>query len=302
MRYVTTPDGTELYVKQWGEGRPVVMLHGWPLSSDTFDDLGLALAAAGLRGIAYDRRGFGRSSQPWQGYDYDTMADDLAAVLKATDCRDAVLVGFSMGGGEVARYMSRHDAANVSRAVLIASVVPYMSKTDDHPEGVDAEVFAGMADAMRRDRAGFWSGFFKDFYGIGTLSKPVSSEVVDWSRQLAMQAGLKATLACAEAFATTDFRRDLASFRVPTLIIHGTADKTVPIDATARKAAAGIAGSELVEYDGAPHGLLASHKERIADDVIAFITGRRPARSEAEADMPVTLLPDVFVPGVTTLT
>ncbi len=296
MRFVTTADGTELYVKQWGEGRPVVLIHGWPLSADTFDDLALALAGAGLRAIAYDRRGFGRSSQPWQGYDYDTLADDLEAVMQGTDCHDATLVGFSMGGGEVARYMSRFGGANVSRAVLLASVVPYLSKTADHPEGVEAEVFAGMADGMRRDRASFWTTFFKNFYGIGTLSHPVSDEVAEWSSRLAMQASLRATLACAEAFATTDFRPDLAAFTVPTLIIHGTGDKIVPIEATARKAAAGIAGSELIEYDGAPHGLLSSHKDRLAADVIAFITGVPRQTHDSDAETPV-ILPD-FMPGL----
>ena len=234
MRFVTTRDGTELYVKQWGQGPPVVLLHGWPLSSDTFDDLSMALADAGLRAIAYDRRGFGRSSQPWTGYDYDTLADDLAAVMAGDRCRRRHAVGFSMGGGEVARFMSRHDGAGVARAVLIASVVPYMLKTADHPDGVEQHVFDEMAEALRTDRAAFWTGFFKDFYGVGLLAQPASDEVLAWSSALAMQAGLKATLDCAEAFATTDFRPDLASFRVPTLIIHGTGDKTVPIAATAR--------------------------------------------------------------------
>jgi non-heme chloroperoxidase len=271
MAYINTRSNVHLYVKDWGTGRPVVMMHGWPLSADTFDDMSIAIADAGMRAIAYDRRGFGRSDQPWDGYDYDTLADDLADVLEETDAKDATLVGFSMGGGEVARYMSRHAGRNVKQAVLIASVVPYMLKTADNPDGVDSDAFAKMAQGMKDDRAAFWTGFFKDFYGVGIASHPVSDEVLEWSRDVSMQASLKATLACASAFATTDFRPDLASFKVPTLIIHGTGDKTVPIDTSARKAAAGIAGSTLIEYEGAPHGLFASHKRRLISDVLQFL-------------------------------
>jgi non-heme chloroperoxidase len=272
MPFITTDDHVDLYLKDWGAGRPVILMHGWPLSADTFDDMAMAIGHAGMRAIAYDRRGFGRSSQPWEGYHYDRLADDLAAVLEYAGSDDAAIVGFSMGGGEVARYLSRHRGRRVSQAVLIASVVPYMLKTADNPNGVPQSVFDEMTQAMKDDRAKFWSGFFKDFYGVGTMSRPVSDEVLEWSRALSMQAGTKGTLDCAAAFATTDFRPDLASFNVPTLIIHGTADKTVPIDATARPAAKAIAGSTLIEYEGAPHGLFASHKQRLIDDVLAFLT------------------------------
>ncbi len=269
--YVTAKDGTQLYVKDWGSGRPVILLHGWPLSADSWDDQAMALADVGLRAISYDRRGFGRSSQPWSGYDYDTLTDDLAAVIEQTGATDAVLAGFSMGGGEVARYMSRHGGKNVSRAILVGAVVPYMLKTADNPHGTDASVFEKMTAGLKEDRAKFFGGFFKDFYGVGMMSHPVSSELLDHSRAVAMQASLKATLACAESFATTDFRGDLPAFKVPTLIIHGTGDKTVPIDASARAAAAGIAGSTLLEYDGAPHGLFATEKNRLTQDMLAFI-------------------------------
>ncbi|MEJ7686584.1 MAG: alpha/beta hydrolase [Variovorax sp.] len=271
MAFITTKDGTRLYCKDWGRGRPVILMHGWPLSSDSFDDLSQALADAGMRAIAYDRRGFGRSDQPSEGYDYDTFADDLAAVVEQTQAHGAALVGFSMGGGEVARYMSRHGGKGVTQAVLISSVVPYMLKTADNPHGVDSAMFDQMTQGMKEDRAKFFAAFFKDFYGVSLVSHAVSSEVIDWSRQMTMQAGLRPTLAAAKAFASTDFRGDLEAFKVPTLIVHGTSDKTVPIDATGRAAAKGIRGATLIEYDGAPHGVFASHKARLTSDVLSFL-------------------------------
>ncbi len=271
VAYITTRDNTKLYVKDWGTGRPVILMHGWPLSADSWDDQAVAIADAGFRTIAYDRRGFGRSDQPWSGYDYDTLADDLATVVEETGATDATMVGFSMGGGEVARYMSRHGGKNIAQAVLISSVVPYMLKTADNPDGVDQATFDQMTEGMKKDRAHFFAGFFRDFYGVGLVSHPVSDEVLEWSRNVSMQASLKATLDCANAFATTDFRPDLAAFSVPTLIIHGTADQTVPIDATGRAAARGIPHAKLIEYDGAPHGLFASHKDRLTKDLLAFL-------------------------------
>ncbi len=275
MPTITTRAGVALHVKDWGTGRPVVLLHGWPLSADTFDDLGMAIAGAGMRAIAYDRRGFGRSDQPWSGYDYDTLATDLADVIDKTGAIGAALVGFSMGGGEVVRYLSRFRDHTVTQAVLIGSVVPYMLQTPDNPTGVPQAVFDQMAQGIADDRAKFWSGFFPQFYGTGLLKRTVSQEVIDWSCDLAMQASLKATLDCAEAFSSTDFRPDLKAVTVPTLIIHGTEDATVPIDVSSRQAAAGIAGSVLKEYEGGPHGLLASHKDQIRDDVLSFLRSAR---------------------------
>ncbi|HEY0739083.1 MAG TPA: alpha/beta hydrolase [Herpetosiphonaceae bacterium] len=271
MPYITTRDNIRLYVKDWGSGRPVIMMHGWPLSADTWDETAMAIANAGFRAIAYDRRGFGRSDQPWDGYDYDTLADDLAAVIAETGANNATIVGFSMGGGEVARYMSRHGGRNVAQAALIASVVPYMLQTPDNPNGVPQATFDQITAGLKADRAHFYTSFFKDFYGVGLVSHPVSSEVIDWSRNVAMMAGFNATLGCANAFATTDFRPDLAAFTVPTLIIHGTSDQIVPIDASARKAAAKIPHAKLIEYDGGSHGLFATHKEQLTGDLLAFL-------------------------------
>ena len=287
MSTIRTRDRVNLYVKDWGQGRPVILLHGWPLSSDTFDDLSLAIAKNGMRAIAYDRRGFGRSDQPFTGYDYDTLADDLAAVIEATGASDATLLGFSMGGGEVVRYMSRHGGKNVRDVILVASVVPYMLKTPDNPHGTDRSTLDSMTQDLNEDRAKFWAGFFRRFYGVGALSHPVSEQVLQWSQNLAMQASLKATLDCAAAFSTTDFRPELASFNVPALIIHGTNDTTVPIDAAGRAAARGIANSTLIEFEGAPHGLFASHKERLIGDVLSFLGNSQPqANPQRETAVP----------------
>lgn len=274
MPMIETDDGTALYVKEWGDGPAVVLIHGWPLSADSWDDQALALADHGYRVISYDRRGFGRSDQPWDGYDYETLADDLAAVIEACDVENPALVGFSMGGGEVARYLTRHNGSGpgaVRKAALIASVVPFLLQTADHPDGAPEAVFAGMKAGLNKDRADFLKGFLKDFYGVGLLSSPVSEAQLEWSLQTALQAGLKGTLDCVDAFATTDFRPDLASFTMPTLILHGTADHTVPIDITARAAAKAIPHARLIEYDGAPHGLLATHKDSVIKDLIAFL-------------------------------
>lgn len=273
MNYVKTRDNTKLYVKDWGTGRPVILIHGWPLSADSWDDQAVAIAQAGFRAIAYDRRGFGRSSQPWSGYDYDTLADDLADVIAATGAEDATLVGFSMGGGEVARYMSRHKGKHVSQAALLASIVPFLLKTPDHPEGIDQSVFDEKLAQIKADRPNFLTGFYKTFYGVGVMAKPVSDEVIEWSRSISMQASLKATLDCSRALATTDFRPDLAAFQVPTLLIHGTADKNVPIDITSRAVVKSIRQAKLIEYDGAAHGILATHKEEVTRDLLAFLTG-----------------------------
>ena len=271
MSYITTKDNTKLFHKDWGSGQPVIFLHGWPLSSDSWDDHAMAVADAGFRAISYDRRGFGRSTHPWTGYDYNTLADDLADVIEQKDAQNAILVGFSMGGGEVARYMSRHAGKNIAKAVLVSSVVPYMLKTQDNPHGTDQAKFDDMAAAIKEDRALFFADFFKTFFGVSLLSSPVSEETIQWCCNVAMTANLKATLACAKAFSSTDFRPDLTHFKVPALIIHGTDDKTVPIDAASRSAVKGIINAKLIEYEGAPHGLLNTHKQQFSDDLIRFI-------------------------------
>lgn len=271
MAYITTRDNINLYVKNWGAGRPVILLHGWPLSADSWDDQALAIVEAGFQVISYDRRGFGRSDQPWSGYDYDTFSDDLADVMEATGAKDATIVGFSMAGGEVARYMSRHGGKNVIQAGLFGAVVPYMLKTGDNPNGVDQAVFDSILAGIKKDRASFFADFFKNFYGEGSASNPVSKELIEWSRSVSMQASLRATLESVKAFSTTDFRPDLAAFKVPTLVVHGTEDKIVPIDATGRVSSRAIANAKLIEYEGAPHGFLATHKNQATNDLLAFL-------------------------------
>jgi pimeloyl-ACP methyl ester carboxylesterase len=233
----------------------------------------MALADAGYRAIAYDRRGFGRSSQPWTGYDYDTLADDLAAVIAQTHAQDATLVGFSMGGGEVARYMSRHGGKHVVQAGLISSILPYRLKTPDNPSGTEQTAFDQTAQALKDDRPAFLTGFFKNFFGVTEQPLAVSREMLQWAQGVSLQASLKATLGCASAFATTDFRAELSAFTTPTLIIHGTLDKIVPMDASSRLAAKGISQSMLIAYEGAPHGLFATHKSRLTRDLLNFIRG-----------------------------
>ena len=271
MTTITTDDGTELYVNDWGHGRPVVLIHGWPLDADMWSGQASFLALHGFRVIAYDRRGFGRSSQPWDGYTYDTLADDLAAIIDQLALSDVTLVGFSMGGGEVARYLSRHGSGKVAKAVLVSAVTPYLLKTSDNPTGVDQGVFDKILAGIEEDRPHFFAGFGADFYGNSLLRKRVSAEMLQWMLQIAMMASHRATIECAKAFAMTDFRPDMAAFTMPTLIIHGTADATVPIDSSGRVAARMIAGSKLIEYDDEPHGLNVTAKDRLNADLLAFI-------------------------------
>jgi pimeloyl-ACP methyl ester carboxylesterase len=272
MPYAKAKDGTMLYHKDWGEGRPVVLIHGWPLSGDTFDDLAVALAERGFRSIVPDRRGFGRSDQPWSGYDYDTFADDVAAVvLDAGVDQPIALAGFSMGGGEVARFISRHGSAQVSHAILIGSVVPYLLQDESNPNGAPREVFDGIIAAIRADKADFFRNFLPDFFGVGWAAK-VSDAAIDNAWRQAMTAGLWPTVACVRAFSETDFRPDLPNFTMPTLVIHGTEDRTVPVELTARNAAKAIPGAKLIEYSDGAHGLFASHSERLITDLLAFIS------------------------------
>lgn len=267
----TSNQPIELAYQDWGAGRPVVLIHGWPVSHEMWEYQSLALAKHGLRTIAYTRRGFGNSSKPWSGYNYDTLADDLKAVLDGLDLKDVTLVGFSMGGGEVARYMSRHRGERVSKVVFISAVTPFLLKTADNPGGVDQSVFTGMIEGIEKDRAGFMEDFGKKFFGVGLLTNPVSAGVLNWTQTLAMKGSLKATLDCARSFAETDFRADLAAIKVPALIIHGDADQTVPITASGEQTARLLPHAQFLKYEGAPHGLFITEKDKLNRDLLAFI-------------------------------
>lgn len=271
MSYVETRDGTNLYYLDWGNGDPLVLIHGWPLSSAMWEYQMTVLPHLGIRCIAYDRRGFGRSEQPWTGYDYDTFADDLADVLEALDLEDVTLAGFSMGGGEVARYMSRHGGKRVARVALLGAVPPFLLKTANNPNGVPKDVFDGIYNGLSDDRPGFLTEFVKGFYGVGMLTSPISNSFMARFVEEAMQASPKGTLDCVRAFSETDFRADLPQIDVPALIIHGDGDQTVPIDLTAREAAKLIPGAELKVYSGAPHGFTFTHKAELNKDLAAFM-------------------------------
>jgi len=270
--YITARDGTQLYYKDWGSGRPVVFSHGWPLHSDSWESQMLLVASSGFRAVAHDRRGHGRSSQPWQGNDMDHYADDLATVIETLDLRDAILVGFSTGGGEVARYLGRHGTRRVSKVVLVSAVPPVMVKTPANPNGLPVEVFDGLRAAQLANR----SQFYRDvpsgpFYGYNRPGAKPSQGLIDaWWAQ-GMQGGHKNTLDSIKAFSETDFTEDLKKIDKPTLIIHGDDDQIVPIDAAGRASAKLIKGSKLIVYPGAPHGLTDTHKEKFNADLLAFI-------------------------------
>ena len=271
MAFLEAKDGTRLFYNDWGSGKPVVLVHGWPLNADMWEYQLTDLPTQGLRCVTYDRRGFGRSEQPWSGYDYDTLADDLKAVLDKLDLRDVTLVGFSMGGGEVARYMSRHGGARVSKTALVSSVTPFLLKTPDHPNGVDRSTFDQMVDGLKKDRPNFLATFGKQFFGAGLLNFTVTSEILQWAQGLALQGSPKATIDCVRAFSETDFRADMTAFRAPTLVIHGLSDQTVPIGVSGRETARMIPGAKLIEYEGAPHALMFTEKDRLNADLLAFI-------------------------------
>ncbi|WP_129714141.1 alpha/beta fold hydrolase [Pedobacter sp. SYP-B3415] len=260
-----------LYYEDWGSGDPVVLIHGWPLSHEMWEYQIDALVSAGYRVIAYDRRGFGKSSKPWSGYDYNSLAADLALLIDALDLESVSLVGFSMGGGEVVRYISLFGIEKIKKAVLISSVVPFMLKTDDHPEGVPKAMFDGFAEKIATDRPAFLADFAKQFYGEGLLSKPVSQAILNWHQNLSLQAGPRATAQCLEAFSTTDFRSELDKIRLPLLIIHGDADKTVPIKATSEIVAGRVPQAEYIVFEGAPHGLFITDRDMLNQRLIDFL-------------------------------
>jgi non-heme chloroperoxidase len=271
MSTVTTRDGTQIYYKDWGSGQPVVFSHGWPLSADAWEDQMVFLGARGYRCIAHDRRGHGRSSQPWNGNEMDTYADDLAALVETLDLKSAIHVGHSTGGGEVARYIGRHGTRRVAKAVLIGAVPPLMLRTAANPGGLPMEAFDGIRAGVLADRSQFFKDLSAPFYGANRPGAKVSQGLRDSFWLQGMQAGFKGVIDCIKAFSETDFTADLKKFDVPTLVLHGDDDQIVPIGASALLSSKMVKGATLKIYPGAPHGLCSTHKDQANAELLAFL-------------------------------
>jgi non-heme chloroperoxidase len=277
MPTITTKDGTEIYYKDWGKGQPIVFSHGWPLSADAWEDQMIFLAARGYRCIAHDRRGHGRSGQPWDGNDMDTYADDLAELVTTLDLRGAIHIGHSTGGGEVTRYIGRYGTGRVAKAVLISAVPPLMLKTDKNPAGLPIEVFDQLRAAVLHDRAQFFKDLSLPFYGFNRPGAKISEGLRDSFWLQGMLCGHKAAVDCIKAFSETDLTEDLKRFDVPTLILHGDDDQIVPIVASALLSSKIVKGSTLKIYSGAPHGMPSTLKDRVNEELLAFITQSKVA-------------------------
>jgi non-heme chloroperoxidase len=269
--HVSTKDNVEIFFKDWGQGQPVVFSHGWPLTADAWDDAMMFVANNGYRGIAHDRRGGGRSSQPWDGNDLDTYADDLSAVIESLDLNDIVLVGHSTGGGEITRYVGRHGTSRVAKIVLVGAIPPLMLKTAKNPEGLPLEVFDQLRAGLSADRSQFYEDLSAPFFGANRQGSKVSQGLRDQFWEQSMTCGLKGTYDCIKAFSETDLTMDLEAIDVPTLIIHGEDDQIVPIVASAMKSSKIVKGAQLKVYPGAPHGLTSTMKDQFQSDLLAFL-------------------------------
>ncbi len=277
IQFNDSKTGEEISIaySDYGNGQPVVFIHGWPSSREMWEYQLADVVHAGYRAVKYDRRGFGKSSKPWTGYDYDTLASDLNELINQLDLQKVILVGFSMGGGEVARYIANYGEERIAKIVLVSSVLPYMLKTADNPEGIDKKIFDEMADGIKEDRIGFLDEFGKKFFGVGFLNKPLSTPLLNYYHHLTIAATQQSTLACANSFATTDFRQDLQKIKVPALIIHGDSDKIVPLENSSQRTAAMIPHAELIVYPDGPHGIFYTHRGMLNEDMLNFFAGKK---------------------------
>ena len=271
----TAKDDAQLFYRDMGDGAPVILIHGWPANADMFEYQTQDLLKKGFRVIAYDRRGFGRSDQTAANYDYNTFADDLSSLIETLKLTKVSLVGFSMGGGEIARYLSRYGSDKISSVALVSAVTPYMLKDSTNENGVPEAQFQQMITQLEEDRPAFLATFAKQFFGVNVIKHPVSAETQNWMFNMAMQASLKATVDCVNAFGHTDFRDDMRAFDIPTLIIHGDADKVVPIKTAGEQAAKMIPNATFKIYEGAPHGLFVTHKQQLNQDLYGFLEANK---------------------------
>ena len=278
----TASNSVNIFYQEYGKGKPVIFIHGWPLNHEMWENQLAELPKHNLRCITYDRRGFGKSDRTWEGYDYDTLARDLNELITQLNLSDVTLVGFSMGGGEIARYIGKYGTEKIEKVVLISSVTPYMLKTDDNNEGIKKDVFNDMVDKIIADRPGFLKEFGKEFYGVDMLNQPVSKAILQWNQAQCLNSSLNATVDCLRSFSETDFRNDLKNIDIPVLIIHGDADKTVPINVSADKTAILLPHAKYIMYSNAAHGIFITEKEKLNADLLDFISAENSGNKSAD--------------------
>ena len=298
MPFINTHSGSEsnpvqIFYQEYGEGRPVIFIHGWPLNHEMWEYQLTTLPKSNLRCIAYDRRGFGKSDRPWESYDYDTLADDLHELISQLGLNSVSLVGFSMGGGEIVRYIGKYGTDKIDKVVLISSVTPFMVQTHNNPEGIEKYKFDDMVYEISKDRPAFLESFAKKFYGVGLLSQPVSQAILNWNQVQCLTSSAKATQDCVRSFSETDFTDDLVRINVPVLIIHGEDDEIVPIAISGEKTAELLPNAEYLVYDDAPHGLFITEKDRLNADLIEFLTLGAIQTDQEEEQIPLVLNPSV---------